>query len=129
MSVPKSERKQSQQEYVTILQQVEVYFLDQYAKDNLRIPYLSDKLCDLSIQAYNEATRIFEMTIGTVRGTVPDKKKYCKKAIWAIRELASQINILMIYKMREGRSTNELVGITRKLLKAMNLIQQMLNSL
>ena len=129
MSVPKSERRQSLQEYVVILQQVEQFFLNQNLSDKYRIPLLSEELCRLSMEAYNDATRIFEMTIGTIRGTVADKKKYCKKAIWTIRELAAQINIMVAFRMSNHYPVTGMVEITQKLLKAIELIEIQLDSL
>lgn len=53
MSVPQSERKQSQYEYVTILQQIELDFLYDNADTKRRVPLLSEELCRLSMEAYN----------------------------------------------------------------------------
>lgn len=123
MSVPQSERKQSQYEYVTILQQIELDFLYDNADTKRRVPLLSEELCRLSMEAYNNATCVFEMTIGTIKGNSADQKKYCKKAIWSIRELAAQINILIMHRMKNNFTTQKYVDITARLLKAINLIQ------
>ena len=128
MSVPQSERRQSQQEYVTILQQMEMYFLDLLTQPD-HIYGITEHIFRLSTEAYNNATIYFEMTIGTVRGSLADRKKYCNKTIWAVKELAAQINILIAYRMRYNKSVQELVIKTKDLVKVTNLLIEQLTKM
>ena len=66
LSVPKSERRQSDVEYIVILQKLEKFFLDFYSDEKRRIPLLSEELVRLSMEAYNNGTMYFEMCNGRI---------------------------------------------------------------
>lgn len=129
MSVPKSERRQSNVEYIVILQQMEQFFLEANTDEKNRVPYLSDELVKLSIQSYNAATKYFETTNGIIKGTLAQRKKYCTQAMWSLRELAAQINILIAIRMNLNKSVKGLVLKTNDLLKAFELLQEQLKKL
>lgn len=130
MSVPKSERRQSDFEYVVILQKMEEFFLDNLEKEKLDMPRkLAEELADLAIKSYNNATLYFELCNGKVQGDIGHKKKYCKITMWTLRELAAQINIAMVYKMRHNKNTKGLQIKTQELLTAFNLLQKQLSEL
>ena len=128
MSVPKSARRQSEVEYVVLLQKIEEFFINQNLSEN-RIEKLSDELVRLSMEAYNYATMYFELCNGTVLGSLAQKKKYCKCVFWTARELASQINIMIAFRMRMNKPYKELVNKTEELLKVCNLMRRQLTIL
>lgn len=128
MSVPKSERRQSEVEYIVILQQLEEFFINQNVSEN-RVPALSDELVKLSMEAYNCATMFFELCNGRIVGTIAQKKKYCKKTYYTARELASQINIMIAFRMRANKPTAGLVQKTEDILKVCELMLGHLNKL
>ena len=128
MSVPKSERRQSDVEYIVLLQKIEEFFINQNLSDN-RIEKLSDELVDLSMKAYNYATLYFEMCNGVILGTLAQKKKYCKCVFWTARELASQINIMITFRMHMNKPYKELINKTEELLKVCNLMRKHLTVL
>ena len=129
MSVPKSERRQSNVEYVTIIQKLEQFFITKNLDENNRIPGLSDELVKLSIEAYNYATLYYEMVNGRVIGTTAHKKKYCKNTIWTVRNLAAQINILVAFRMESRKPVKELLEKTEDILKACEILQAQLTIL
>ena len=129
MSVPQSERKQSRVEYVVILQKTEQFFLNVCNDEKKKIPYLSEELLRLSIEAYNYATLFFEMIYGKIKGEPALKKKYCKKTIWTIRNLCAQINIFIACRMEQNKSINQLKIIIQNLVKACDLLQAELKNL
>lgn len=129
MSVPKSERRQSNVEYVVIIQKLEQFFITKNLDENNRIPGLSEELVRLSIEAYNYATLYYEMVNGKVAGTNSQKKKYCKNTIWTVRNLAAQINILVAFRMEQRKPVKELIQKTEEILKACKLLQAQLTIL
>ena len=129
LSVPKSERRQSDVEYIVILQKLEKFFLDFYSDEKRRIPLLSEELVRLSMEAYNNGTMYFEMCNGRIMGDLAQKKKYCKKTYWSVRELASQINILMAFQMEKNKPTKGLVIQTQDILKVCDLLRNQLTEL
>ena len=128
MSVPKSERRQSDIEYIVLLQKIEEFFIAQNMSDN-RVEKLSDELVNLSMQAYNYGTMYFELCNGVILGTLAQKKKYCKCIFWTARQLASQINIMIAFRMRMNKPCKELVKKTEELLKVCNLMRSQLTKL
>ena len=124
MSVPKSERKQSNVEYITILQQMEIYFLELNISESGYVKGLTDELVNLSKIAYNNATMYFEMTNGIIQGTLAQKKKYCRLTFWTSRQLASQINILVTFRMKQNKSVKNLILKTNDLLKVCKMMQE-----
>ena len=128
MSVPKSERRQSDVEYIVLLQKIEEFFIAQNTSDN-RVEKLSDELVNLSMQAYNYGTMYFELCNGVILGTLAQKKKYCKCIFWTSRQLASQINIMIAFRMQMNKPCKELVKKTEELLKVCNLIRSQLTKL
>ena len=129
MSVPQSERRQSLVEYTVILQNTEIFLLTQGMIKDWYYPLLSEKLVDISIEAYNQATKLYEMTKGTVRGNNANIKKTAKKAMWAIRELAAQLNILVMLRMEENLPVKKIIAIVEDLKKAFDLIKEQLDKL
>ena len=129
MSVPQSERKQSNVEYIVILQDIEYFFIKKFKDKNNYIPGLSDKLLKLSMDAYDFGTMYFELCNGKMLGTLTQKKKYCKKTFYTARQVASQINMYIRVRMEEGQTVKELVLITNKLLKVCELLQEQLRIL
>lgn len=130
MSIPQSERKQSRAEFAVILQKTEQYFLNLCLDDGeKKIPYLSEEMLKLSIEAYNNATLYFEMIYGGIPSDTALKKKYCKKAIWTIRNLCAQINIFIACRMDKRKPIQEQKLIIQDLIKACDLLQEELKSL
>lgn len=128
MSVPKSERRQSDIEYIVILQQIEQYFID-CLKQDYKIPVLSEKLVEKAIDAYNYGTRFFELCNGKVSGTLAQKKKFCKETMWNLRELASQSNILVACRMKDDKPVKGLLQNIHKMSDAFDLLQNHLRKL
>jgi len=122
MSVPKSKRKQSPYEYIVILQQICIKTIEFNNNENKRIPLLSEKIAEKSLETYCDATRYFEMTIGSIQGNLSEKKKFCKKTIYESRELSALINIFIAERMKENKSVNELVQMTSELNKVVELL-------
>lgn len=129
MSVPQSERRQSDHEYIVILQQIEEFFIDNNESEKSRVPLLSEHLVQLSMEAYDSATMYFELCNGKVKGTLAQKKKYCKKTIYTARQLASQINILVAYRMGRNQKVKGMLLKTKDLLKVCDLLQSQLTKL
>lgn len=128
MSVPKSQRRQSEVEYIVILQQLEQYFIE-CLKQDYKVPILSEKLVEKSIETYNFGTRYFELCNGKVQGTLAQKKKYCKETMWNLRELASQSNILVACRMKDNKSIKGLLENIQKMSDAFDLLQNQLRKL
>lgn len=130
MSVAKSKRKDSRVQYVVILQQAETFFIEKYAKEkDDRNSIILNELVRRSMIAYDNATKLYEMTFGNVKGSMPDKKKACKNTYWAIRELASQLNILIVLRMGESRPVSELNQLTYKLYQAAEQVRNDLDKI
>ena len=128
MSVPKSERIQSQQEYIIILQMIEMDLINA-AQSKSAVPFISDELVRLAVDAYNSATMYFEVCNGIIMGGLAQKKKYCKQTYWKARQLAAQINIMIAYRMRSSKNTKGYQIHTRQLLKVCNLLEEQLKKL
>lgn len=129
MSVPQSERRQSQVEYIIILQDIENFFINKFQSKEECIKGLSERLLQLSMNAYDNGTMYFELCNGKIIGSIDQKKEYCKKTFYTARQVASQTNMLIKYKMDRNKSVKELLIITQKLLKVCELLQNQLKSL
>lgn len=129
MSVPKSERKPSNVEYIVKLQMIEQFFISMNNDENNRINGLNDRLVELSMNAYDYATTYFEMCNGRIEGTLAQKKKYCQLTFWEARKIASQINILIAFRLEQGKSTKGLVIKTKELLDVCNQLRGQLTLL
>ena len=129
MSVPQSERRQSDVEYLTILQNLEVDFINRLESDKETHKTIMKEIVRLSIEAYNYATLLYEISLGKVMGSIGEQKKYCKKTYWTMREIASQLTVYTNIRMREGKSVKFIILKTQDLLKACNLVQDQLRKL
>lgn len=129
MSVPQSERRQSNVEYIVKLQLIEQFFIEYHNNEKTRIMGLTDELVRLSIKAYNDATLYFEICNGRVLGNLSEKKKVCKRTYWDARELGSQINILVAFRMKDNKNIKGLLIKTKDLLEVCELLRKQLTEL
>lgn len=129
MSVPKSERRPSDVEYVVKAQKIEQFFINYNNDEKTRILGLTDELVKLSIDVYNNATMFFEVCLGRVMGTLADKKKYCKKTYWSFRQLAAQMNILMAFRMEDNKPIKGLLIISQEIFNSCELLRKHLTKL
>ena len=128
MSVPKSQRKQSSVEYITILQNIEVKLISFNESENRYIPFFTEHLCKLAAEAYDNATLFFEISKGTVRGVRADKIKAGKNAVWSIRKLSSQFTAYIRLRGVENKATAELSHMNHLLGRAAELISAQIPS-
>lgn len=129
MSVPKSRRKQSEVQYVVIVQRIYNRLIQFCDEQSHYVTFLSERLCENAAVAYDNCTLFFEMTRGVMRGTNSDKKKACKNAIWSIRQLASELNVYMGWRITQSKTSAEISQMSYDLKRAVDILRGQYNKI